>query len=169
MARRTMRGLVIGTAAAVGAGSALVGMGMLAGCHSPGGPGYSADRYTFESHEWQPYTVTLLDTRTGETVWSVDVPVGQQLVLGFRKGTGPNEFKPDMMEWELMPAGRRFGTRNNQMPVPPAQARRIEPSLRPTPEQPGSPMPGPRMVRENGQAPSTVVPPVVPVNPEIGR
>ncbi|MEM1423321.1 MAG: hypothetical protein AAGH64_04885, partial [Planctomycetota bacterium] len=68
---------------------------MLGACHLEGGPRWSADRYTYVSREWQPKTVSLIDTRTGETTWSVDVPVGQQLVVGFSKGTGPNELRPD--------------------------------------------------------------------------
>lgn len=112
------------------------------GCHYEGGPLYSADRFTYVSREWQPWTVSLIDTRTGESVWSVDVPVGQKLVLGFREGSGPNEFKPDMMDWGLMPHDRTFGERPNQLPVPPAGARRLEPVLRPTPELPGTPTTG---------------------------
>ena len=117
----------------------LAGSTAITACHHEGGPLYSADRYTYISREWQPWTVTLVDTRTGESLWSVDVPVGQQLVVGFRKGTGPNQFKPDMMYWGLREAGRTYGESPNQLPVPPAAARRLEPTLRPTPELPGSP------------------------------
>ncbi len=107
-----------------------------AGCHYPGGPRYSADRYTFESTTWQPATVTLIDTRTGEAIWTVDVPVGQQAVVGFSEGTGPNDLRPDEIVWGLMPLGRRFGTRENRLPCPPASARRVELSYRPAPESP---------------------------------
>jgi hypothetical protein len=112
------------------------------GCHYEGGPLYSADRFTYVSREWQPWTVSLIDTRTGESLWSVDVPVGQKLVVGFRAGSGPNEYKPDMMDWGLMPEDRTYGERPNQLPVPPAGARRIEPTLRPAPELPGTPAAG---------------------------
>ncbi|MDX2116307.1 MAG: hypothetical protein SFZ24_11910 [Planctomycetota bacterium] len=129
--------------------SGMLGCGVLcAGCHSEGGSMYSADKFTYLSHEWQPWTVTLIDTRTGESLWSVDVPVGKQLVFGFREGAGPNQFKPDMMDWGLWEAGRSYGTRDNQLPVPPAKSRRIEPSLRPTPELPGTPLPGSPFVAE---------------------
>lgn len=117
--------------------SALVG-----GCNTPGGMGYSSDRYVYRSDEWQPWTVSLIDTRTGENVWSVDVPVGQQLVFGFRRGVGPNEFKPDMMYWGITENGRAVSRQSNQLPVPAALSRRIEPVLRPTPELPGTPLPG---------------------------
>jgi len=114
----------------------------MSACHKEGGMGWSRDAYTYVSREWQPWTVTLVDTRTGESLWSVDIPVGQQLVMAFRKGAGPNEFKPDMLDWGLMPAGRQYGVRTHQLPVPPSHARRLEPTLRPTPELPGTPVPG---------------------------
>ena len=130
---------------------------MLGACHLEGGPRYSADRYTYVSREWQPKTVTLIDTRTGETTWSVDVPVGQQLVVGFSQGTGPNELRPDEIVWGLMPAGRRFGSRDNRQPCPPSSARRLDMVLRPAPEMPGDTLPGtpfaeqePRPVRDIG-------------------
>lgn len=116
---------------------------VLTGCASkPGGSGWSIDRFVYQSHEWQPWTVTLVDTRTGESLWSVDVPVGRQLVVGFRKGVGPNPYKPDMMYWGITEYGRGVARRDNQIPVPPAHARRLDPTLRPTPELPGTPMPG---------------------------
>ena len=128
--------------AALGAGA------MAGGCYFPGGPLYSADRYTYESTTWQPWSVTVTDTRTGEPVWSVDVPVDQQVVFSFSQGTGPNEYKPDELVWELMPRGQRFGGRNNRIPCPPAFARRIDATLRPTPE---ADMAGePRPIRNTG-------------------
>ncbi|MEO1128152.1 MAG: hypothetical protein AAFX05_00425 [Planctomycetota bacterium] len=121
---------------------AIVGLAAMSGCYYPGGPLASVDRYTFESTAWQPWTVTVYDTRTGEAFWSVDVPVGEQVVFGFSTGTGPNEYKPDEIVWELMERGKRFGTRNNRMPAPPSYARRVEPVLRPMPEHTaGSPRP----------------------------
>lgn len=120
-----------------------------AGCYYPGGPLYSADRFTYESTPWQPWTVTLFDTRTGEAVWSVDVPVGEQVVVGFSQGTGPNEYKPDEMIWQLMPLGERFGTLANRLPCPPVGARRLEPTLRPVPEAEMSGEPRPLHNRGN--------------------
>ncbi len=110
----------------------------LTGCYGPGGPGYSADMYTYVSDEWHPYTITLFDSRTGEALWSVDVPVGQQLVMRFNEGMGPNQFKPDLMAWGLMESGRRTGPIPNNVPVPGPAVRRVEMKLRPTPEMPGA-------------------------------
>lgn len=113
------------------------------GCYYPGGPMYSADRFTYESTTWQPWTISLEDTRTGQIFWTIDVPVGQQLVIDFDAGKSGmtdegeyNQFTPDTMRWELMPAGRRFGELDNKMAVPPASARLIRATLRRTPELP---------------------------------
>lgn len=121
-------------------------------CHYQGGPRYSADRFTYESSSWYPKTVSLIDTRTGQTVWTVDIPVGEQLVVGFSRGTGPNEFNTDEIVWGLMPAGQRFGTRDNRMPCPPSGVRRLDVALRPAPELPGDMAAGaaPREVRNVG-------------------
>jgi hypothetical protein len=139
-----------------------------AGCYYPGGPLMSADRYTYESTPWQPWTVTLTDTRTGEAVWSVDVPVDQQVVLSFSQGTGPNEYKPDEIVWELMPRGQRFGARNNRLPCPPSGARRLDATLRPTPEadMTGEPRPlhnrGGRVMQPIGERQPSVTTPAEP-------
>lgn len=130
MTRRIFTAFVLASAAMVG------------GCNSPGGQGFSGDRFVYRSDEWQPWTVSLIDTRTGESVWSVDVPVGKQLIVGFRRGAGPNEFKPDMMYWGISENGRAISRQSNQLPVPSATSRLLEPVLRPTPELPGTPLPG---------------------------
>ncbi|MEM8834972.1 MAG: hypothetical protein AAGD00_04035 [Planctomycetota bacterium] len=123
------------------AGALAVGVTLpLSGCftNTQSGLTGSRDKHTYVSTTWRPWTVTLVDTRTGEPLWSVDVPVGQQLVVDFTEGSGPNEYKPDMMAWRLMEAGRLgFGGSKNRIPVPSQYARRIEPTLRPVPEFPG--------------------------------
>jgi len=111
----------------------------LGGCkYNEAGPGYSADEHTYVSTAWRPWTVTLVDTRTGEAVWSADIPVDQQLVIRFRKGKGPSDELPDMMDWGLMDAGTKYGHRKNRLPVPGRDARLLKPTLRPTPEMPGA-------------------------------
>lgn len=151
--------------------------GLLSACANgttEGGWLGSYDNYTYVSTSWQPKTITLYDTRTGESLWSVDIPVGKQLNLGFRKGTGPNEYKPDEMVWEIKMSGRVLGARDNRVPVPPHTARRLEMTLRAAPEMPRADMPGSPYAE--GAAPrgpedkstkvdprTTLVPPVVPV------
>lgn len=119
--------------------SALVAAAASSGCYFEGGPGWSADRFAYVSRTWTPKTVTLIDTRTGEAMWSMDVPVGQRLVIDF-KTTQPMEkpdaWLPDTMHWDIMPERQRFGGLKNQMPVPPPSSRRVDVTLRPTPEYP---------------------------------
>jgi hypothetical protein len=157
LARWAAAGMIV---AAVGGA---VGTAGLAGCYYPGGPGYSADRFTYESTTWQPWTVTLQDTRTGQDFWSVEVPVGQQLVVGFVKGEGlEDEFVPDLMQWQLMPIGNRFGGLENSIPVPPANARLLLPRLRKAPELPADMVAaqgGPPPVRIIEEAPAPQEPP----------
>ena len=115
----------------------------LAGCYSEGGLGWSADQFVYASHEYQPWTIDLIDTRTSTRFWSIDVPVGQQLVIHFI----PNEeakggFTPDIMEWALFKTGTEFGALPNTLAVPPASCRRIDTHLRPVPELPSDMTPG---------------------------
>ncbi len=116
----------------------VVGMG---GCYSEGGPGYSAGQHAYVSTSWQPKTVTLRDTRTGEAFWSIDVPVGKKLVVQFKENAAENgqtfgDATPDLMLWDLMAPDEDFGPLGNKIPVPPKQARRLDLTLRATPELP---------------------------------
>lgn len=164
--------------AAFAASVALASAALLGGCNggTEGGWLSSYDNYTYISTSWHPKTITLYDTRTGESLWSVDVPVGKQLNVGFRKGTGPNENKPDEMVWEVKLAGRVFGSRDNRVPCPPPEARRLDMTLRAAPELPNAELPGSPFTKtgapESGspamnggtESPATKsVPPVVPV------
>ena len=104
---------------------------------NPGGSGVSVDKYTYVSEPWEPKTVELVDTRTGETLWSVDVPVGQQLAVRFYPDREKdNAYTPDLMRWDLMEAGTRFRRLENSMLVPASNARRLDMSLRTAPEFP---------------------------------
>jgi len=124
---------------------ALGGCGMWGGgAYRPGGSGYSDDTYTYVSEAWAPTNVSLVDTRTGQTLWSVEIPVGQQCVIRFHRGAEPdNEVLPDTMRWQLMTAGRETGDLFSIAPVPPASARRVDVALRRSPEMPTRPQPGP--------------------------
>ncbi|MCC6320909.1 MAG: hypothetical protein IT438_05660 [Phycisphaerales bacterium] len=119
----------------------VLGAGVLAasGCYSEGGLGWSEDQYCYVSRPYQPWTVILKDTRTGQELWSVEVPVGKQLVIHFLPGTGvPGSATPDTMEWGIMEEGVEGGQLANTLPAPPWNSRRLDPILRPVPEfQPG--------------------------------
>lgn len=148
------------------------------GCYYPGGPMWSADRFTYESTTWEPWTVSIEDTRTGQTFWTMDVPVGQQLVIDFNAADAGKsgmtdegshgQFTPDTMRWELMPAGRRYGGLDNTLAVPPANSRLVRATLRHSPELPEEMIAaqgGPAPVRTIGTPPpppSTTTRPATP-------
>lgn len=134
--------------------AALIGLGLLSGCYTEGGSGFSTDQHAYVSTAWQPKTITLVDTRTSQSFWSIDVPVGKKLVIQFRENASspdaaPGDATPDMMLWDLMAPDDDFGPLANQIPVPPKAARRIDWVLRATPELPESmggaaPQPAPK-------------------------
>ncbi len=104
---------------------------------SEGGTGISEDKHVYVSRAWQPWTVTLRDTRTGQAFWSIDVPVGKKLAMQFLEAHGTkSDFTPDLMKWGLMDEFDPYTNLGNSLPVPPADVRRIEPTLRATPELP---------------------------------
>lgn len=117
----------------------------LAGCgYYEGGNMRSLDRHVYVSTTWQPKTVNLVDTRTGETVWSMDVPVGQKLAMEFVDNervidSRPHDaWLPDTMRWGLGDSKNTSMSLANEISVPPASIRRIEWTLRPVPEMPPS-------------------------------
>ena len=108
--------------------------------YDPGGSGASIDEFTYWSDPHTPQTVELIDLRTGETLFAVDIPPRQQLVVKFVKNHGEETaWMPDLMKWELMPRGTKRGQLDNSMPVPPSFSRRLDVSLRDTPEMPDAP------------------------------
>ncbi len=109
----------------------------LAGCYKPGGPGYSDDTFTYYGLPHQPVTVTILDTRTGETVWSYEVAVGRQLTMSFIDDYAPeNVMTPTKLTWQEFERGTRSGTLDNSILVPDRYSRRVDVSYRPQPEMP---------------------------------
>lgn len=132
----TSRAAVLGTAiAAASLAAALSG----AGCSTyvPGGSGFSDDAFTYASTEHVPQSVALIDTRTGQTIWTYEIPVGRQLTVRFEKNINPdNVLTPDEMYWEEMDAGTHHGYLDNSILVPGHNARRIDVITRPAPEIP---------------------------------
>jgi len=116
------------------------------GCWQPAGLPMSSDRYTYESTNWQPQTVTLMDTRTMQPYWSKDIPVGQKLVMSFdnledHQEAAPADY-PDKMLWDLWPLEQLTGDPARSLFVPSKQARRVDVKLRQTPEIPAPMAPG---------------------------
>lgn len=138
--------------------SLLSAAALAGGCNwVEGGRGYSSDTFTYISTEYSPKTVSLIDTRTGQTVWSYELPVGRQLVLEFIKGD-PNavadHLNPDTLRWDDWEPKTYFGTPRQQLKVPNATARRIDVALRPTPESAQAPR-NFRTLREDPKADPT--------------
>ena len=124
----------------LGLAASVAAVGVLGGCdlfnsQKPGGRLASLDQHTYISTEWSPKTVTLVDVRTLEEIWSADVPVGQKLVIRFYPNKSKdNIHNPDAMRWQIYPAGQTASLLDNQMPVPAPESRRIEWELRAVPE-----------------------------------
>lgn len=115
----------------VGTLGLLVGLAACEGVpgHYPGGNIASIDKYVYPSTTDLPQTVTLVDTRSGQAVWSKDIPVGQQLVMRFYAAKGEDPTNPDRLDWQIMPIGAG-GQMNNQVFVPPSSSRRIDTAFR---------------------------------------
>ena len=129
-------------AAAIGT-SALAAIATTTGClaykpyYHESGSGAAIDQYTYVSRPWEPKTITLIDVRTNEPVWTVDVPVGKQLTMRFYEDKNPdNAITPDNMRWQIQDEGTKFGHMANTTLVPPAEVRRIDVELRAVPEAP---------------------------------
>ncbi len=115
---------------------------LLGGCanYTAGGPMQSLDLYTYESMPDYPQTVKLTNTTTGETLWSMDIPVGQKLVVQFKPVIrNADPARPDIMYWDVMPQSVGREELDNAMPVPPSWERRLDVSYR----TPGEAMPPP--------------------------
>jgi hypothetical protein len=136
--------------------AALVAGGCRSTTFTPRGDGFSNDRFTYASTSMSPKTVTLVDTRTDETLWSLDVPVGEKLTIKFEEVIdGENPVYPDVMEWVVQPMQRNSWRGKQSMLVPGSEARLIEMTLRPTPEYPGqlAGMPEPPVIEDEPAEP----------------
>jgi len=110
------------------------GCSMLVG-NRPGGRGLSEDRFTYISTPNMAQSVALRNTWTGEVIWTVEIPVGQQLVVRFVESSSQTEAQGwDLMRWSLMSLGSNTNNLENQIVVPPASGRRLEGSIRKGPE-----------------------------------
>ncbi len=108
---------------------ALLPMVALSGCD--GGP----EQYSYQSDVYSPKTVTLKDTTTGEELLKVDVPPGQQLNLKFESTkTEAEKAGSETLRWNVTPWGDTSLVASSVVKVPPASSRRIDITLRPSPE-----------------------------------
>lgn len=110
---------------------------LLSGCniYRQGGSMRSNDTFTFVSNEYYPVTVTLVDVRTNEPIWTADVPVSKQLTFRFHEAQYPdNPANPDAMRWQFFDRPTRAGELHSVMAVPDRFSRRMDVSIRKTPE-----------------------------------
>lgn len=113
--------------------SALLSAG---GCsYMPGGNMVSNDYFTYTSTAYQPKTLTLVDTRTGEVLWTNEIPVGQKVSVQFyeNRSEGDPDF-PDVMRWQVADAENGYVVLRNQIAVPDQWSRRMDMTLREVPE-----------------------------------
>ncbi len=106
---------------------------VLAGCHAPGGGVFSRSggSQTYYSNELVQKTITMVDTRSNEVFFGpIDIPPDKQLVIDFEEGDGDDPVnRPDLLYWEIMDQGSRFGKLHNALSVPDGHSRRIDVSL----------------------------------------
>lgn len=117
-----------------------LGLGLLAlpltGCgYRAGGQGWKGSSETWPSTEFLPATLTLVDVRSGEELWTQDIPVGYQMVTHFIAGGGTDKVeRPDRLEYQIFLNGTRVGKLRSAIAVPPSECRRWEVSYRDAPE-----------------------------------
>ena len=83
-------------------------LGAVAACSASFPYGMSLDRHNFTSSHHLPKRVKLVDTTNGETVWSLDVPVGKKAVVDFETDSTWNAslrgaFPASKVYWDVMP------------------------------------------------------------------
>jgi hypothetical protein len=109
----------------------------LAGCYGPRGAWspYTGNGYTYESTEMKPVTITLIDTRTEQPFFKLEIPAGKQLTMNFLEGEGDDPVeRPDRMVYSIWDNGTSTGRLTNMLTVPPVGCRRIDYTVRASPE-----------------------------------
>ena len=88
----------------------------------------TASPMTWDSTAALPKTVVIVDTRTGENVFEINIPMGQQLSVQFFEHKDPQEHPeaPDIMKYTLHPLGRWVGHLEQSVLVPHAWNRRVD-------------------------------------------
>jgi len=111
--------------------------GLLCGCHGPNGAlfSYTGASQTLESSERSPKTFQLVDTRTDEVVFEIDVPVGKQFTWDFVEEGGDDPvMRQSVMRYEIFEKGTHLGRLRNAVTVPNAASRRVDWFIREAPE-----------------------------------
>ncbi|MEM7229388.1 MAG: hypothetical protein AAF432_11305 [Planctomycetota bacterium] len=125
------------THATIAAAVGLTAGMLLTGCHSPKGGMMPSNNssYTYYSTETVPKSVTMIDLRTNEEVFSIDIPAGKQLTFDFVEGAGDDPvYRPDLMRYMIWDIGTSTGKLRRSLTVPASFSRRVDIAIRPGPE-----------------------------------
>ncbi len=117
--------------------SGVVLLSSFGGCYRPAGSYYpgTGQGYTYISTEMKPVTITLVDTRTEQPFFKLDIPVGKQLSFNFLGGKGDDPVtRPDRLTYAIWESNTETGRLTNQLTCPPQDCVRIDYSLRKAPE-----------------------------------
>lgn len=119
----------------------------------------SVGTFTYQSTSSEPITIAVVDTRSSEEIFRMDIPVGQRFAMHFDESGGDDPvLRPSKMSWSLLEGGTTMGSLSNTLSVPPASARRIDYSLRPAPEFPPEPPQAPMRAGESASNPEWATP-----------
>jgi hypothetical protein len=114
------------------------------GCYAPNNGGgvfsHTGGPTTYYSSEISQKTITIVDVRTDEVVFSVDLPAGKQLTFQFDEGAGDDPvMRPDLMRYEIMDIGTTSGKLKSSQTVPNAASRKVDVDVRQRVEYAGAP------------------------------
>jgi len=98
----------------------------------PGSQGYDHSKHVWTSTDTLPKTVRLVDTRSDEVLWEIDIPADHWLVTRIKPGRakGGDPQYPDLMKFRIVEANRIWAHLPNKVDVPPEGARRWESIIR---------------------------------------
>ena len=111
----------------------------LGGCYGgTGGSMHSGDKYTYESRPLQPKSIEVVDVRTEQVVWAMDIPVGSRLTIDFTgdKKAGAGQLGTADMRWKLRGTTTGISDESGTVEVPTADSRRVDMFIREAPEFP---------------------------------
>lgn len=104
---------------------------VMGGCHATNNGGglasYSGGPQSIASTEKIQKSVRMIDLRSGEVFFAIDIPPGKKLTYDFDSGDGDHAvYTPDIMRYEVKDADDQFGKLGNAMTVPNAASRRVD-------------------------------------------
>ncbi len=110
----------------------------------------SNETFAYDSTCMQPVTITLVDIRTEQPFFRIDIPVGKRLAFHFDETGGDDPVvRPAKLSWAIFEPNAAGGSLTNTQSAPPQSSRRIDFSIRPAPEYP--PDAAQAEMRVNGQ------------------